>query len=119
VSPSDLNQYCVLNNQARAIIKLYGDFVETYEQRAQAWKAEIEKVKPHAKAEVFTSGSAFRALSSMGPAIIPLVMHTYSLDRSGWWHELLSELVEGEKSSAATFDSDMLYAKWSNWFQSP
>lgn len=116
VPPTDLTQYYILNNQAQDIIKLYGDFVETYQQLSQDWKAETEGMKLSSRSEAPTSSPAYKALSVMGKAIVPLVMHSYSLEKSGWWHELLSELVEGSKSGAATFDSAELYRKWSDWF---
>lgn len=119
ISPSDPTQYYVLNNQARDIIKMYGDFIETYEQRSQAWKAEVKSIQPSFRTETYTRGPAYKDLLGMGSAITPLVMYSYSSDKSGLWHELLNELVHGESSDSTTRHGSDSYAQWSAWFQTP
>ncbi|KAI0838654.1 hypothetical protein F5Y06DRAFT_296269 [Hypoxylon sp. FL0890] len=117
ISPTDLGQYYILDNQAQDIIKLYGDLVDRYEQRSRSWQAETEGVKYAAQPEVYTSGPAYKALSVMGTAIIPLVMYNYSLDKSARLRHLLSELVLGKKSNEATFKGVKLPAEWALWLQ--
>ncbi|KAI1739957.1 hypothetical protein F4680DRAFT_420791 [Xylaria scruposa] len=117
ISPTDLTQYYILNNQAKDIIKLYGDFVGTYEKHSQDWGAEMERADLSANAGTHKRGSAYKALLSMGSAIVPLVMYSYSSDKSGYWHELLNELVHGTRSDHLARGSLDSYAKWSDWFQ--
>ncbi|KAI1418638.1 hypothetical protein F5Y13DRAFT_196426 [Hypoxylon sp. FL1857] len=117
VSPTNLSQFYILDNQAQDIIKLYGDFVDTYEQNTRLWQAEIEGVNSSAQPEAYTAGPAYKALSAMGKSIIPLVMYSHSLDKSAKWHTLLSELVLGKPSSAATFDGVALPAEWALWLK--
>ncbi|KAI0554289.1 hypothetical protein F4679DRAFT_527813 [Xylaria curta] len=117
ISPEDVTQYYILNNQAKDIIKLYGDFVGTYEQHSQDWRAEMERADLSANAGKHKRGSAYKALLSMGSAIVPLVMYSYSSDKSGYWHELLNELVHGTRSDHLARGSHASYAKWSDWFQ--
>ncbi|KAI1140374.1 hypothetical protein F5Y05DRAFT_315467 [Hypoxylon sp. FL0543] len=117
ISPTDLGQYYILNNQAQDIIRMYGDLVDEYEKRTRSWQAETEGVKYTAQPEAYTSGVAYKALAGMGTSIIPLVMYNYSLEKSAGWRQLLNELVLGKKSSATTFKSAQIPAEWAIWFQ--
>lgn len=52
----------------------------------------------------------------MGPSIIAHVMLEYYDDQSGWWHELLHELVHGRVSGADVMFKDVLFEEWKDWF---
>lgn len=45
-------------------------------------------------------------------------MVRYANDHSGWWHELLFELVTGNKPApVATGQREELWTGWKAWFQ--
>lgn len=52
----------------------------------------------------------------LGPSIIANVMAEYAADQDGWWHELLHELVHGERGGGTFFKAHM-YERWRDWFE--
>lgn len=65
----------------------------------------------------FCEGEGYWALAEMGPSIIAQMMLEYYNDQSGWWHELLHELVHGRVSGAGIFFKSVLFESWKDWFE--
>lgn len=53
----------------------------------------------------------------MGPSVIGHVMEKYASEPSGWWHEMLHEIVHGRKGGPGSFFKDRLYQDWKTWFE--
>ena len=53
----------------------------------------------------------------MGPSVIGHVMEKYANDRNGWWHEMLHEIVHGEKDGPGPLFKNSLFQDWKNWFE--
>jgi hypothetical protein len=117
VDPKNTMQYWVLNNQAKAIVKLNGSQMEEFDAHVADWSAAQQAAQISSFSDDFTSGSGYEALRDMGTPAIPLIMDRYANDQGNWWHELLHEIVHGAKSGAQTYDSTALYQQWSDWFQ--
>lgn len=81
------------------------------------WEVHQETKKKSSRSSDYTSGDAYNTLVGMGKSALPLIMHSYSQDRTGWWHEILHEIEYGKKSGAAVFSKPALYLEWSNHFQ--
>jgi hypothetical protein len=117
VDPRNLNQYWVLNNQAKAIVQLYAAQVASFESLATDLAATQAARSLSSDSHSFTSGPAYDAIREMGKPAVPLIMDAYAREPDGWWHELLFEIEHGNKSGARVFKKDALYKHWSGWFQ--
>lgn len=94
-------------------------------ERNQAVGRNISLCKQHLTAtglsnnsSVFFDGEGYWALAEMGPSIVALVMLEYYEDPSGWWFDLLHELVHGERSASPVVFKSELSAAWRTWFGS-
>jgi hypothetical protein len=91
VDKSDVNNYLVLNNQAKEIIKLYSEQIAGFEDLANSWSDHQAKASVSSQSASFTSGEAYEGIRAMGKEAVPLIMDKYATETDGWWHELLHE----------------------------
>jgi hypothetical protein len=84
VDPGDLENYWVLNNQAKAIVKLYEGQAADFESLATDWATAQRIYSRSSDSYSFTSGPAYDA---MGKPAVPFIMDMYAREQDGWWHE--------------------------------
>jgi hypothetical protein len=119
VDPNDIVNFYDLNNQAKQILKLYiSKTVIPFDARVAEWEAHQKKVAGSSISDDFLDHDSYRSLVSMGKDITPLVMAKYSLDRTGWWYELLTEIQTGKQFDALSVNKREEYVKWEKWFGS-
>ncbi|KAK0727651.1 hypothetical protein B0T26DRAFT_747957 [Lasiosphaeria miniovina] len=79
-------------------------------------KLHAEAARHVSHSDAFTSGPAYAELVKLGQPAVPLAMLAYARGQSGWWHELLFEIVHGRRSGQHCFNKPMLYREWVDWF---
>jgi hypothetical protein len=120
VPPSEFAVYYYLDEQAKAILRLYGSTIATFEEHVAAWRAHLDATKLSSRSTDYINHPSFDAIVAMGKdQVMPLVMAQYAEEQDGWWHELLHELEYGEKSGANTFNKPALYKQWKERFEAP
>lgn len=112
-----MEEFYVLNKQAKAIVKLYASQMADFDTLTANWYAAQRTVKESSHSRDYTSGPAYDALRGMGGPAIPLIMERYARETHGWWPEMLHEIVYGAKSGAQSFNFEALYRQWAAWFQ--
>lgn len=117
VSPTDVLNYYVLNNQAALIQKYYGNFVSEFDYLVNDWESHHDTVRFSSKSSDYLNHTSYNGLVQMGRSIIPLVMEKYAHDQAGWWHELLHEIETETKSGAAWFSKADLFEQWKKSYE--
>lgn len=65
----------------------------------------------------FFDGDGYWNLVDLGASIVTPVMLRYYQDPTGWWYDLLHELLHGERGAAPVIFKDVLFARWKMWFE--
>lgn len=117
MSPTDVLNYYVLNNQAALIQKYYGSLVIEFDRLVNDWQSHQDTVRFSSKSNDYLKHVSYDKLVQMGKPIVPLIMERYAHDQAGWWHELLYEIETGTKSSAASFSKADLFEQWKNSYE--
>lgn len=92
--------------------------------RAQAFAAKTDGWAQHqednslsANSADYVAGDAYHSMVRMGPSVIGHVMEKYAHEPSGWWHEMLHEIVHGQRVGPGTFFKRVLHQDWKTWFE--
>lgn len=78
------------------------------------WAREKAAARHVSHSGAFASGPAYVQL---GRPAVPLAMLAYARDQSGWWHELLFDIVHGSRSGQHCVHKPTLYRESVDWFQ--
>lgn len=119
VNPADPINYNVLQRQANLIIDMNHDRNELVHSRIHAWKEHCMRNSIDGNSGMYTQGKEYDDLLELGRSIIAHLMLAYSETSTGFWYELLHEIVHGvgKKTGFQRILFLQLYAEWNEWFQ--
>jgi hypothetical protein len=106
-----------LNNQAALIQQYYSGFIDEFDQLVADWTAHRRRVSKSSFSNDYLAHDSYDALVRMGRPAIPLIMEKYSHDQTGWWCEMLYEIVNGHKSGAGSFSKRRLFESWKKAYE--
>lgn len=89
----------------------------TVDHNLELWQDRLEETAICNSSCEKTDGEGYYGLVGMGPWIITRLMLEYYKEQTGWWHELLHELVHDEKSGSPVFFKPQLFEAWRAWFE--
>jgi hypothetical protein len=84
-----------LGNQASMNIKLFSQFISTFADHAAQWAEYQDRISLSGSSSDYLDHESYDAMVKMGPAAVLLIMNKYTEEQSGWWHEMLDEIVHG------------------------
>ncbi|KUI60876.1 hypothetical protein VP1G_08083 [Cytospora mali] len=126
VDPGDIANFKVLQRQANLIdpeeqsaliIDLNHERTLKFDRLATAWaEQQREHIGANNSSAYTVDCDAYWELVDLGPSIIANAMIEYAAAQDGWWHELLHEIVHGERGGG-TFFKPQLYEAWKDWFE--
>jgi len=117
IDPNNLLDHNVLQRQANLIVDLNHQRNKGVEQTVAAWKDHQERNALKSYSGVHTEGDAYDDLVNFGPSVIGNLMVDYHGQQDGWHHELLHDIVHGEKSGNTTHFKEHSFNSWKEWFE--
>ena len=117
MDPENVLDHNVVQRHANLIVDMNHARATAFAAKADAWAQHQEDNSLSANSADYVSGDAYQSMVKMGPSIIGHVMEKYAHEPSGWWHEMLHEIVHGQKGGPGSFFKDRLYQDWKNWFE--
>ena len=117
VDPANLLDHNVVQRHANLIVDINHARATAFSANANAWAQHQDDNSLSANSATYVSGDAYQSLVSMGPSVIGHALEKYAKEPSGWWHELLHEIVHGYKAGPGTFFKDRLKRDWKDWFE--
>lgn len=110
-----------MQQAARDVITFNHERNTELQEAVKSW-AELKEERQHQQSSFhFTEGPGYWTLTEMGPSIVAQMMLEYYKDQSGWWHELLHELIHGHTHSqaqaTACYFKGVLIESWVDWFE--
>jgi hypothetical protein len=117
VDPNNILDHNVLQRHANLVVEMNHQRKEAFNSKTAAWEEHKDNNAFSANSADLTTGDAYNSMVQMGPSVIGHVMGKYAEEPSGWWHEMLHEIVHGIKSGGGTFYKDRLYEDWKKWFE--
>lgn len=119
VDPADVINSMVLQRQANLIVDMNYDRNKLAQARIEAWKAHCTRSHIHSTSAMYTECEEYDKLLELDGSIIAHLMLAYGRDQTGFWWELLHEIVHGfgKKTGLWTIDFKQQYAEWSKWFK--
>ncbi|CAA7261573.1 unnamed protein product [Cyclocybe aegerita] len=117
VNPADPINYKFLQRQANLIVDMNFDRNRVVQARIEAWKAHCTRNQIHSSSGIYTKCEEYDKLLELGGSIIAHLMVGYSGDQTGFWYELLHEIVHdfGKKTGLQTVDFKKQYFVWNEW----
>lgn len=87
--------------------------------RIEAWKAHCKRSHVHSNSSMYTECDDYDRLLELGGSIISHLMLAYAKEPSGFWFELLHDMVHGfdNKRGLRVINFKEQYAAWNEWFQ--
>ncbi|KAM4064925.1 hypothetical protein HRG_012783 [Hirsutella rhossiliensis] len=118
VDPSDPLNYNVLQRQANLIVDINYERNKLVQARIEALKAHCKRSHVHSNSSMDTECEDYDGLRELGGSIISHLMLA-SKEPSGFWFELLHEMVHGfdSKTGLRIINFKEQYAAWNEWFQ--
>lgn len=110
-----------MQQAARDVITFNYERNTDLQEAVKSWAELKEERQNYSSSFQFTDGEAYWSLIRMGPSIAAQMMLEYYNDQSGWWHELLHELIHGHTHSqaqaTACYFKSVLFESWKDWFE--
>lgn len=88
-----------------------------FDSNLALWKEHLDLNALANNSSQKTEGDGYWNLVDQGTRIVARLMLEYYEDPSGWWHELLHEVIHGDKSGSPVFFKDALFEQWKGWFE--
>lgn len=117
VDPENLLDHNVVQRHANLIVDMNHARATAFAAKADAWAQHQEDNSLSANSSDYVSGDAYQSMVKMGPSVIGHAMEKYAKEPSGWWHEMLHEILHGRKAGQGTFFKDRLHQDWKKWFE--
>ena len=119
MDPEDLLNHKVLQRQANLIVDMNYDRNKLVQARIEAWMAHCRRNHVQSSSAMYTECQGYDELLELGGSIIAHLMLAYSRDQTGFWFELLHEIVHGfsKKTGLRSINFQQQYAAWNGWFQ--
>lgn len=119
VDPSDPLNYNVLQRQASLIVNMNYDRNKLVQARIEAWKAHCKRSHVHSNSSMYTECDEYDRLCELGGSIVSHLMLAYAEERSGFWFELLHDIVHGLCNKRGLRDVNFIeqFTAWNEWFQ--
>lgn len=90
---------------------------KAFDDHVALWREHLEETAHSSSAAEKTEGDGYWNLVDEGTGIVLRLMLEYYEDPYGWWHELLHEVVHGEKSLSHIFYISDLFEQWKAWLE--
>lgn len=117
MDPASVLDYNVAQRHANLIVDINHARAKAFAAKADDWAQHQEDNSLSANSTDYVSGDAYHSMVKMGPSVIGHAMEKYAHEPSGWWHEMLHEIVHGTKSDSGTFFKRRLHQAWKDWFE--
>lgn len=117
VDPENVLDHNVVQRHANIIVDINHTRATAFAAKADAWAQHQEDNSLSANSADYVSGDAYHSMVAMGPSVIGHALEKYAKEPSGWWHEMLHEIVHGQKGGPGSFFKDRLHRDWKNWFE--
>ena len=117
MDPENVLDHNVAQRHANLIVDINHARATAFAAKADAWAQHQEDNSLSANSADYASGDAYQSMVTMGPSVIGHALEKYAKEPHGWWHEMLHEIVHGQKGGPGTFFKDRLHQDWKNWFE--
>lgn len=118
VDPANVLDHAALRRHANLIVDMNQQRTVAFNSKAALWDDHQEENSFSSNSEDYAAGSAYNSMVKMGPSVIGHAMNAYAHDPHGWWHEMLHEIVHGQKSGDGNYYKQKLHQSWKSWFES-